>query len=503
MSAIENAWQETVTAAVLGAARRPPPALPPGLPEAGPTLQPPRLLLRNAAILAHYRRCGQMPGKASLPAPATCPADELPPCSPNAAARLLTLTQSSYQELLSEWLNLAAARQKRLPPEHLPILLDWGEKHLAHIGPLLTVIGQRGRWLAAQNPAWEHIALTARMETLQPGDVQPIWQTGGRAARRYLLNNLRTVAPAAARDLLLTTWNEEPADYRADFLATFKNNLSMQDEPFLETVLDDRSAEVRQAAVDLLVCLADSRLVERQLQRALTYLQWKPGGFLRQPRLEISLPESCTPEMRRDGVRPDKTIRSFGPKAEWLYQILAAVPPSTWCRMWNQTPAGLLQVIEQEDWEDVCYEAWIVATLRHQDAAWAEAILPRDPLRSRLLDVLPPERQEPFLIAQCQARPMTGMHMLSGYACPWSETLSRLALTHLRPYCQADERLTTPGWLQEMFRSAGRYISPALPGDLVARLVGPIEPGSNWEEALNGLLDLLDFRRQMSEELNT
>ena len=42
----------------------------------------------------------------------------------------------------------------------------------------------------------------------------------------------------------------------------------MDDEPFLESALDDRSREVRQQAADLLTRLPDSRLALRMAERA-------------------------------------------------------------------------------------------------------------------------------------------------------------------------------------------------------------------------------------------
>src|SRR5437762_1943286 len=77
------------------------------------------------------------------------------------------------------------------------------------------------------------------------------WETSPRAARELLLQQLRSTDPARAREQLAQTWETEGADERAAFLATFRTGLSLDDEPFLESALDDRSKVVRRTAADL------------------------------------------------------------------------------------------------------------------------------------------------------------------------------------------------------------------------------------------------------------
>jgi len=138
------------------------------------------------------------------------------------------------------------------------------------------------------------------------------WETGSRPARLLLLAELRGSAPALARSLLESTWATERADDRAAFLATLARGLSIDDQPLLESALDDRSKEVRRAAAELLTSLPDSRRAQRMLARALPLLAWVPaekprmlGLRQRQPaKLEIVLPDVCDQPMIRDGIEP-------------------------------------------------------------------------------------------------------------------------------------------------------------------------------------------------------
>src|SRR5262249_3150418 len=156
--------------------------------------------------------------------------------------------------------------------------------------------------------------------------------------------------PLNARELLASTWQQEPPEDRAAFLASLEVGLSMDDEPFLESTLDDRRQTVRQKAAELLARLPDSRLVGRMIER-LTPLLTVPAGqsglwpSLRRQRslhLAVGLPEACDEAMVRDGVDP-RPHAQHGERAGWLVQMLAIVPPSTWCRTWDATPAEIVE----------------------------------------------------------------------------------------------------------------------------------------------------------------
>src|SRR5262249_42032067 len=156
---------------------------------------------------------------------------------------------------------------------------------------ILPVLGARGRWLAAQNPNWNYTAVDFD---------EALWGTGVRDQRLALLANLRRRDAARARDLLTATWEQESPKDRAHFLAALENGLSLEDEAFLESCLDDRRKEVRRAAADLLGRLPESALCQRMLERGRPLLTFKLNRLKRKV-IEVTLPESCDKTMQRDG----------------------------------------------------------------------------------------------------------------------------------------------------------------------------------------------------------
>jgi hypothetical protein len=507
MDDLEAVWQEMVTTAFLGTERHTPvrPVSNGALADFLNKLDasdPEHWLLEAAAAIALYRNVGRLP--------AIIPTGELPACEPDgqdrcsaaAASRLATLLSGQYKELIPEWLSLAALAQKRVPEELLPDLLNWGENHIEQVDLLLPVLGKRGRWLAKRILLGENVAAAVFAESIPTEAANNLWQTGRKSVRRLFLRRLRKTDAELALSLITSTWNEESAEERTSFLETLKSGLSMADERFLESALDDRSKEVRKVAAGLLARLPDSRLVKRHFERARGLLKWKPGGFLRKPQLEISLPGTCDKEMMRDGIEQKPLRReAFGEKGWWLQQILSAIPPLTWNRLWDQTPAELLETAAQGDWKELLHSAWIMATINHPDPEWAAALLRVHPKEAILLNALPPSQQEIFLGSQFRSHPDDAVDTLIGYHHPWSEATSRQMLRHLRKYFIKEEPGTNYVSLRQIFHYLSLYLHPAIVSEAQEILTAKIQQDAQWDKAVEGLHQVLDFRQRMIEEL--
>ena len=149
-----GAWEDLVTAALLGTDRRTPP-----VPVAGGR-EAPVALLDAAAEATVRRRAGLRPA-AAAPRPAPAPADPRPPLPAAAARRLAMLladrpgtgggrrgTAPDLMELLPQWLAAANARGWAPPPQALPALLDAARGRTDLRPAVLEFAGPRALWLA-------------------------------------------------------------------------------------------------------------------------------------------------------------------------------------------------------------------------------------------------------------------------------------------------------------------------------------------------------------------
>lgn len=431
------AWDRVLRAALLGTERQPAPE---DAATGDPALDAPvaaladrpaeARLLETAALLDAWRRAGQRaPRSAAPPAPPAPETEEHP--SPPAAARVLRqIVGGGDADLLPEWLSLAARAGIGIPDELLPAVLEVGRRHERVRGPVAAGIGARGRWLAALNPAWGYAAGAA-------ADPREAWETGTHAERVAALLAVHGADPAAGRALLQGTWEQEEPRTQAAFLHALRGSVTMDDEPFLEDLLQSRRKEVRAAAGSLLAELPGSRLVVRMVARLepLLHVQAPEGllSRLRRTRIDVELPAECDAEMQRDGIDP-KPPGSGGPRVWWLRRMIATVPPSVWAERWAMEPAACVDAARAGEHGDALVSGWVEATLHTGDAAWAEALLragvsgqPPDAI-ARTAALVPPERLEPLALERLREgrlpdNPLAA-GILDGARFPWSPALT-------------------------------------------------------------------------------
>ncbi|QKZ19339.1 DUF5691 domain-containing protein [Streptomyces chartreusis] len=526
-----SAWEELVTAALLGTERRTPPGCPPGR-------EAPVALLDAAAVETVRRRAGLRPARAAdRPRPA--PEDARPALPPAAARRLAMLladrpgaggggrrgTAPDLVELLPEWLARANDRGLAPPPEVLPALLDAARGRTDLRPAALTFAGPRAVWLARLNPDWR-FALRAT-----PGGgaalphlddqakVQQLWQEGLFAERVALLSAIRAREPEAARELLVTTWATERAEDRLMFLDSLRMGLGPQDEPFLEQALADRSRNVRATAAELLSALPGSALAGRMAVRAGACVALDHTGD--GPTISVEAPHECDAGMERDGVVA-KAPAGRGERSWWFGQLVEATPLGTWARrLGGRTPEEIVALPVTDDWQAELHAAWCRAAVRQRDAEWARALLgsPSAPEaggpgavslaeRAKLLGTLSPDERAEWVAGFIATHGLSEAFQLLGVCTvPWAAPLGRAVVDALNI---ARDAGSYPWSFSGVMGLAERCLDPAEASRLDGLLAVPDEPedaspgaGGYWAEAFQRLVTTLRLRAAMIEELGT
>jgi hypothetical protein len=397
-----------------------------------------RALLSAAAIAGIHDCAGRLPPTDSGPMPEACPAESLPYSGARASGLLLRMLFGDFPAFLPEWLNRAGHLEQLAPPEAVPALLALATRSAELRVPALKVIGNRGQWLASQNAEWSWVAGSQ--------DDDSVWQNGAADARALFLARLRQTDPNRARELLMATWREEAPDDRATLISLFQFGLNTEDEPFLESALDDKRKEARRAAAGLLGRLPESRLAKRMLERARPLVRFIPGeagSVLRLKKgkpatLEITLPQACDKSMQRDGVDL-KPQQGMGEKTAWLIQLLEVAPLDHWLREFNVSPEEIIAASQNSEWKSELLEAWTRAAIRQGRADWAEAVLDLSvslqPVRIQsLLALLPLPRREARVMELLSNDQQKELHAMSVAlsAHDWSVDFSRTVLEWLR-----------------------------------------------------------------------
>lgn len=327
----------------------------------------PAQLLDRSSAWASFRRAGTPIPRIDDAAPEPAGPETRALIGDAAAQRLERLLggigefdAGTHESLLHEWLELVRDHDQRVPPELLPALLDAGRPR-APLRPLIADAGgARARWLAEQNPEWTYLDREADRAATDLRD----WDTGGHAQRVGYLRAERRRDPAQARARLAGEWAALPPAERADLLGTLAVGLGPDDEPLLESALDDRRKEVRAIAADLLTVLPGSAYQVRAADRARQHLVLTATG------VEVRLPEAYDKAMRRDGIAP-KPLAGTGERAWWLEEVLARAPLSAW----PVAPATLLDRVRGDEWEWTVYRGLGRAAATQRDPAAAAAVL--------------------------------------------------------------------------------------------------------------------------------
>jgi hypothetical protein len=216
-------WDNLLTAAMLGTERRKleigddAPALAQRLASADAE----HTLLVEAAAMLAYRRAGYVPDvdESTLDSPA--PDETTPRCSSRALMYLRVMLDApqEYHALLIEWLTAAARKGWRVPYPYLPSLLDMGKRNAPMATAVAGVTGERGRWLAAQFPSWQHMSGSV----MPPPDVTPPRAEPTEAEKQVIdaLKSDKNLIENAALSLLLTL----PSPWSAALVEAFVDKL--------------------------------------------------------------------------------------------------------------------------------------------------------------------------------------------------------------------------------------------------------------------------------------
>ncbi len=306
-----SAWDELVTAALLGTERR---TLPVDLPEPVGRLARARAerasaLLDAAAGYAAYRHAGARPGSAPEPPPA--PRQELD-LAPGPAQRLLaTLLSGPDTALVEEWLRACTARGLGVGPGLWAALATASASAVGPDRALVgAALGQRGRAFLATNPRWRPVAGTEPRSGVPARERPPQESRSAELTEEALvlvrvsrsLGRHRMVVDADRRRLRRAV---EGAD-----LDAWQRHTGLAPGPFLDLV----AADAGQRAGDVVGALADATVAQRHAAWASALVR---AGHVR-PDLVGLVPVDAWGGIARDWVA--------GPDADRAALLLTAVP---------------------------------------------------------------------------------------------------------------------------------------------------------------------------------
>lgn len=462
----------------------------------------PGRLLSLAAVSGTRARAGHRPSRCGARID-ECPTDGAPVANPGSLTVLSRLLAEPDAGLIVEWAECAHARGLRVAERIVPAVLEWWCRQPQRTGVVFSVCGRTGEWLASLNPSWRKPVAGDHI----PPDVEQIWQTGRTPERLAVLLTIRAHEPARGLALVQSTWASDGADERRRFMEALAEGATLDDEPFLEAALDDKSKLVRRAAASVLGTIPGSRRRARinEIARTLIAVHGKKGILRSSMKVALKPPESFEKAWERDGIE-EQAAGGKGKRAWWLHQIVAHADLSVWTEATGLDPEGFLDALAEDDFYPDALSGIAQALRTQADLAWARALVRRS-LTTGKLDAhalgelvapLEPTDAESVLLEATENKrlaPADRWRVLALTGRAWSPAFSSAALKVLRKALPGEEQAWT---LYEPVERVSRCVRPEHAEDFVS-IVESMFPGQP-SESFRRSIDRARLRAQMHKE---
>ncbi len=465
-------------------------------------------ILEAAATLGTMRRAGYQLQQSDIKLESTLQNEDLEICSSKSCRHLASILKLAHEDSLKEFLTHLQNNQKTIAPEFLPELLEHGLRS-KDLWPLLSpVIGQRGEWLAQQNPDWAH---------LQNKPIEVDWPSATTDAKLKLLGYWRRNDPAEAIEIIRFYWFDEKPNVKARLIKALETSLSLADEDFLEDALNEKRKEVRTAAANLLAKLEGSEYIDRMYARGKSFLSIKNSSE-KGLKMEVNPFDDLDKSATRDGLSLQMQWQKEGSGIGIVYHILQCVPPFYWEKYFKVNKQQLLESYVRSDWSVLLVQACVDASTRFEDEKWMAILLNfwsenqhksrwKDLDFSTLISKVPNAlfnrisshlmQQEVNLFEEKNLL----IQLLNSKKHQWNSSLAKAFIRYLADATGSSHSYWTAQQFRTIIKNAA-YRCPPKDYDILHRLLPETKlKWTVWEEDYNRFLKILKFRRDMILEL--
>ncbi len=454
-------------------------------------------LLHQCALAGVFETAAFLPESEDSVSITQSPEDNRKTCTHAAGRILREALAKPWPQLVAEWIARASGSNTRPPFRALPALLRFAIETPIYRSAVRGCIGPRGQWLAQANPDWRWAAEAEQSET-------SLWEEGTLAERCEYMIRVREKDPAKARELIQEGLKGENASNRSKLIALFQHNLNSEDEPVLESLLDDRSIEVRRTIASLLSQLPASTL-SRRMQERMKDCAVMEKGLLRTA-CKVEPPEEINASMKHDGIL-DKAVSGLGSRAAMLMWMVSFTPLGWWQERGNLSPKEILKIIRKSDWKEALFMGLANAAITQHHPAWITALLEAgktgkfQPDRDALIRALPRSDLEKWAVAGLSHDNLRVIDSLihSNDQEIWSPELSKAVLATVK---SAIARHRQDWTLRAYIKEMALFIHPDV---LDAALKGWPDTHENWPyyaETGYEFFEIIKLRMELHKELS-
>ncbi|MGE0084096.1 MAG: DUF5691 domain-containing protein [Desulfococcaceae bacterium] len=458
-------------------------------------------LLHQCALAWVFETAAFLPETEDFVSLTQSPEDNRKTCTPAAGRILREALAKPWPRLVSEWIAGASGSNTRPRFRALPALLRFATETPVYRSAVRGCIGPRGRWIAQKNPDWRWAAATEK--DMEQSETR-LWEEGTLSERCEYMIRVREKEPAKSRALIQEGLKGETASNRSKLIALFQHSLSPDDEPVLESLLDDRSIEVRRALASLLSQLPSSALALRMQERMKDCVSMEKG--LLRTTCKVEPPEEINEPMKRDSIL-DKAVSGLGSRAAMLMWMVSFTPLGWWQERGNFSPKEILKAIRKSEWKEALFMGLANAAITQHDPSWITALLESgktgkfQPDRDALMKAMPRSDLEKWVASSLSPDSISVIESLIHSNDPeiWGPELSKTVLTVVK---SAISRRRQDWTLRAYIKDMALFIHPDV---LVSALTGWPEAHENWPyyaETGYEFFEIIKLRIELHKELS-
>lgn len=454
---------------------------------------PERAFLRKIAGLMLREQVTRPLEVTNDPLETPCQSDNQVRCSPRSVSFLMKILGGQSKDIINEWFNVVIANGQRIPEEIFPVVIELGKQHRDLRDTILLAMGKRGQWIAEsiEQYDWHWFNLH---------QIDQLWNESPED-RLALLSVVRRNDPAKSRELIQLALFE--SKYIEQFLELLAIDLSYDDEPLLEAILDIDDLTTRRHAAVLLARLPESLLRQRMRERAMSIElfrnregSWELGNF------DTTLDNSA----KRDGMYEGGT--SDG-RLHWVQLVLSFVDPFEWCRWQGVAFEKLLENMDYGRLIDDVVLSLVMAGANTQNKVVANLVLERskDPhdcmtmTRWYLYDLATDDTIERATIRMLKIdKPFDVSHpahdFLRRTKAVWGEALTQAFLDTLeRSMSESDSY--SDSMSRHDLETYAQFIPLFMQDRFLSILSLPNTINRGWDDMIQSVTRLFEMRREM------
>ena len=347
--------------------------------------------LKLAITTLLYEEAGRNPLTVQNTLP-ECPPESSPVASEKLCGYIYTALQAKDDILFQYLIHIVHKNNQVLASELVPLVLNKALEHKKSAHALIKTCGETGKWLCRLNENWRMF--------FEESEEDNAWETGNFESRKMFLKNIRGTDPAKAVGLLEQTFPAENAANRLALLEQLDERLTLADEPFLQSLLKDKSQKVKETALRFLRKIQGSALNKSYLEHILSVVSIKEERHLLITKKKVLiikddvLPDEDLLKTGIDKVSSDKGV------PDYIYiigQMLKDVDPRILAQHLAVSEPDLIQLFLQHKEAKHLLPFLAGSASVFKNRYWALALLSRpEATNINLLDALPEAERTTF-----------------------------------------------------------------------------------------------------------